>query len=352
MAAVFLGLVGCASASVTPLAPEGSASSEGEPARDRRAPPASGRTPEVSHAERDSVGVPAASASGVPRETALAAVPARGAAVIRLLNAGAEPRRALRYVFHQGEAIPFAMRTTMVMDTAMSAPALSGSQSPRSIHQILPGIECNGVTKTTRVDADGTAHRNGLLSTMTVIATPGVLPEVQAKVEQTLNGVGNIPFEDVIDTRGQISHADVDLSGVHDPTMLESMQQTTDSMSALTLPWPAEPVGVGAKWEIVSTYGKRKNLARDVVVTLVSLKGNQVKLETTSHVTGAPSTVTKNGTTINVRATSSEGTGSLEVSLDPLVTRSKSTTRTRTDSSTSGVDIRIDMEMMIDLHSG
>jgi hypothetical protein len=263
-----------------------------------------------------------------------------------------EPRKALRYVFHQGESIPFRMRMDMVMDTTVSATVLSSTQAPRSIHQILPGVECTGVANTKRVDADGTAHRNGSLSGMNVIARPGVLPQVQAKMEEMLRAVSNISFDDVIDARGQISDSHMDLSAVHEPTMLESMQQMTDSMSALTLPWPAEPVGVGAKWEIVSNYGKGKNFARDVIVTLVSVKGTKVKLEMTSSVTGAPSTVVKNGTTVNVGATSSTGTGKIEVSLDPLLTHSTSTMRTRTDSSTNGVEIQMNLEIVTELHSG
>jgi hypothetical protein len=240
----------------------------------------------------------------------------------------------------------------MVMDMTVSAPTPSSTQAPRSIHQILPTVECAGVTNTKRVDADGTAHRNGSFSGMTVIAKPGVLPEIQAKMEETLRGVGTIPFDDAIDTRGQISDSHMDLSAVHEPKMLESMQQMSDSMSALTLPWPAEPVGVGAKWEVVSNFGKGKSFARDIIVTLVSVKGTKLKLEMTSSVTGAPSSVVKNGTTVNVGATSSTGTGKLEISLDPLFTHSTSTTRTRTDSSANGVEIQANLELVTELHSG
>jgi hypothetical protein len=353
MAAVFVGLAGCASASVTPLAPEGSASSEPETAHQDKVPRASSPAPKASQVEpASSAAAPVTSASTPPPESAPAAVPAKGAATIQLLGAGAEPRKALRYVFHQGESIPFRIRTDMVMDTTVSARVLSSTHAPRSMHQILPGVECTGITNTKRVDANGTAYRNGSLSGMNVLARPGVLPQVQAKMEELLRGVGNIPFDDVIDARGQIIDAHTDLSAVHEPTMLESMQQVTDSMSALTLPWPAEPVGVGAKWEIVSNYGKGKNFARDVIVTLVSVKGTKVKLEMTSSVTGAPSTVVKNGSTVNVGATSSTGTGKIEVSLDPLLTHSTSTTRTRTDSSTNDVEIQMNLETVTELHSG
>jgi hypothetical protein len=353
MAVVFVSLVGCASASVAPLAPEGSASSEPETAHRDKVSRASSPAPEASQAEpANGAAAPVSSASAAPPELAPAAVTVKGAATIQLLSAGAAPRTALRYVFHQGESIPFRMRMDMVMDTTLSAPGLSSTQAPRSIHQILPALECTGVTNTKRVDADGTAHRNGSLSGMNAIARPGVLPELQAKVEEMLRGVGNIPFDDVIDARGQISDSHVDLSAVHEPTMLESMQQMTDTMSALTLPWPAEPVGVGAKWEIVSNYGKAKNFARDVIVTLVSVKGTKLKLEMTISVTGAPSSVVKNGTTVNVGPTGSTGTGTIEVSLDPLHTHSTSTTRTRTDSNTKGVEIQMNLEIVTELHSG
>jgi hypothetical protein len=356
MAVVFVSLAGCAGASVTPLAPEGSASSEPEAAHHDKVSRGSSAAPEASRAEPGgNAAAPAsasASASAPPPEPSPAAVSAKGAVTIQLLGAGAEPRKALRYVFHQGESIPFRMRIDMVMDMTVSAPTPSSTQAPRSIHQILPTIECGGVTNTKRVDADGTAHRNGSFSGMSVIGRPGVQPEIQAKMEEMLRGVGNLPFDDVIDTRGQISDSHMDLSAVHEPKMLESMQQMTDSMSALTLTWPTEPVGVGAKWEIVSNFGQGKSFARDVIVTLVSVKGSKLKLEMTSTVTGAPRTVVTSGTAVHLGATSSTGTGKLEISLDPLLTHSTSTTRLRTDSSANGLEIQTNLELVAELHSG
>ena len=353
MVAVVLSMAGCVSASATPLAPRGPGDSAPETAHQDKVALASTPQLKVSPTEpTSSAPAPVGSAPASPPAATLVTIADKGAAKVQLLNAGAEPRTVLRYVFHQGESIPFRIRTDMEMDTIVSVSGLSSSQAPRSMHQILPTTECTGITNTKRVDADGTAHRNGSLFGMNVLARQGVLPAVQTKMEEMLRGVGNIAFDDVIDARGQISDSHMDLSAVREPTMLESMQQMADGMSALTMPWPAEPVGVGAKWQVLSNYGKGKSYARDMIVSLVSMKGKKLKLETTSSVTGTPSTVVKNGATVELKATGSTGTGKLDVSLDPLLMHSTSTTRTKTESSTNGVAIQMDLEIVTEFHSG
>jgi hypothetical protein len=220
------------------------------------------------------------------------------------------------------------------------------------MHQILPTIECTGVTHTRLVDADGTAHRDGSIAGINVLSRPGVAPEIQSKLVQMFSGVGKIPFEDVIDTRGQIRESHMDLSAVHDATLLENMQRTAENVSALTIPWPAEAVGVGAKWQVQSSHSARGQFARTVAVSLTSVHGAKVTLDMTINAVRAPSSTVKNGMTVSVGETKSSGTARVELTLDPLTNQSKSSNHTTTESTTNGVEIQMTIDTATDYRSG
>jgi hypothetical protein len=344
-------MMGCVGASTTPLAPEGPVK-ETEPAARNKVATKSEPSPSKANAtEPASSAAPAnTGAPSATPERAAATPPPQGASTARLLSAGAEPRQELRYVFHRGESPRWRLRSNMTMDTVLEAADISSTHAPQILHQILPTTECTGTTITQTVDADGTAHRQGWIDGFNVLPTPGVEPSVQSKVEELLRGVGKIPFQDVIDTRGQVSEAHVDLSSVHDPTMLKTLEQLASSMSGLTAPWPLEPVGVGAKWEVQSVVGKRLPLTRTVVVTLLALRNKQLQLEMSSKVSGAPSRDAESG--VDLGETSASSTAQLYVTLDPLSNQSHSTTHTSTETTVKGVHVRIKLDTETEFQSG
>lgn len=344
-------LVGCVGASTTPLAPEGPVSEVAPPARNKVASP-SAPAPDKANAVEPtpsaaSVGAPAPSAAP---ESSAATPPPKGLSTTRLLSAGAEPRQELRYVFHRGESLRWRLRSDVTMDMAIDTPDLSTTAASRAVHQILPTTECTGTTVTRTVDADGTAHREGWIDGFNFLPTPGVAPEVQSKVAETLRGVGKIPFQDVIDTRGQISDSKLDLSSIHDPMMLQTMEQMAGSMSGSSAPWPVEAVGVGAKWQVQSKVGQRQQLARTVVVTLTSLSGKQLHLEMSANIVGGPDNA-KNG--VRVVQTESGSKAQLDVTLDPFSHQSHSSSHTSTETvAANGVHIRMKLDTETEFHSG
>lgn len=335
-------LVGCVGASTTPLAPEGPVSEAGLPARNKVASPNEPAPDKANAVEPARSAAPvAALAPSAATESSAATPPPKGLSTTRLLSAGAEPRQELRFVFHRGESLRWRLRSDMTMDMTIDAPGVSTTAAPRTVHQLLPTTECTGTTVTRTVDADGTAHREGWIDGFNLLPTPGVEPSVQSKVEEMLRGVGKIPFQEVIDTRGQISDSKLDLSSIHDPTMLQTMEQMAGSMSGLSAPWPVEAVGVGAKWQVQSNVGKRQQLARTVVVTLISLRGKQVQLEMSTNIVAGPDNA-KNG--VSVLRTEGGGNAQLDIQLDPFSHQSHSSAHTSTETIANGVRIRMKID--------
>jgi|GEM_PF-3376833 len=347
---VGMALMGCVSASTTPLGPAGTLSEPAAPTRNKVASstgPAPDKAHEVEPAPKEARVVASAS-SAAPVDRA-APASRQGLSTTRLLDAGAAPRQELRYLFHRGESLRWRMRSEMTMDMTIEAPDVGTTAAPRTTHQTLPTTECAGTTITRAVDADGTAHRAGWIEGINVLSTPGVEPSVQAKLEEMLRGFGKLSFEETIDTRGQISESKLDLSSIHDPVLLQTMEQTASSMSSLTVPWPVEPVGIGAKWEVQSSVGKGQQLARTIVVTLSALHGQQVQLEMATTITGAPNNDVKNG----VRVLRTEGGGSArhDVRLAPFSSQSHASFHTSTETVTNGVHLRMRIDTETDFHS-
>ncbi|HYQ42835.1 MAG TPA: hypothetical protein VER11_12730 [Polyangiaceae bacterium] len=342
-------MMGCMGASTTPLSPEAPLA-ETEPATRNKVAPASEPAPDkASVPEAPSAAPIATTAPSTAPQAAIAGPPPKGASTVQLVSAGAEPRQQLRYVFHRGESVRWRLRASMTMDTVIHAADVS-TMAPQTMHQLLPTTECTGTTVTHTVDADGTAHRKGSIDGFTVLPTPGVAPAVQSKVEEMLRSVGKIPYQDTIDTRGQIIDSQMDLSSIHDPTMLQSMQQVATSMSGFSVPWPLEAVGLGARWQVKGNYDMRQQLARTVAVTLTGLHGKQLQLEMVTDVTGTPRQDAKTG--VSLGRTDAHSTAHLDVKLDPISSQSHSSTHTSTETVTNGVHLSMNIDTETDFQSG
>jgi hypothetical protein len=349
-------LLGCASVSSRPLSPEGPASeppsaraaqtplSQPEPAVSTPSASPTRGEPSPSHAETQAEAAPAVE---LP-----ANVPARPSTV-RVLSPGAEPRKALRYVFHRGESMKLHMHQDMTVESLVSRTGVGSTLPTQTLRQILPSSECDGITRTRQVDADGTAHREGYIAGIKILSTPGVEPAIESKMVELFRGVGKLPFDDVIDARGEILAYHMDLSSVSEPSLLEAMKQIGDNMSSLTTPWPEEPVGPGAKWQSKSTLNLSGGVfERTTLVTLTSLRGSKLKLEMTINLLGAPHTVSKGGVSVDVGETRTTATAHLEITLDPVVTQSTSSSETVNDSTANGAHVHIKMNIDTQLYSG
>ena len=249
---------------------------------------------------------------------------AQAAATVTLLEAGAAPREPLRYSFKSGASERASV--DLIMQIAMS---MGGQQMPMGN---TPPIRMVMGMKTTEVGQDGSARVEfEVVSAEAVGAAPG--DPNAAAVAQGLAGVKGMGGSYRISPQGAISGAAMKpAQGGAAMPALGDMEQT---MEQLTAPFPAEPVGVGARWQVVqqADTGVMK-VSQTAEYTLRSRKGNTIELgvkmiDAKIDAGGMPAGTTVNGVAIT-------GGGTMTTDLARLVPSGTMDTDTKVTISAGG----------------
>ena len=128
----------------------------------------------------------------------------------------------------------------------------------------------------------------------------------------------------VIDTRGQTLSSEMDTSSVEDPALLSQLEQFASQIEGLTVPFPAEAVGVGAEWIATkeATLNGMTTTAR-TTYRLVELdeEGYSIELSQTQEGTPGPIDLPTlpAGAEAELVSSSAESTGQMVGRFDRLV---------------------------------
>lgn len=156
-------------------------------------------------------------------------------ATVTVLSTGTGEKRAVRYKLVQGakERIELTMKATISMDIPDAGPQTMDAPAVKMAMDI-------GVTD---VAANG-----DIALTMAIVSASMDGPGAQ---EGVLDMLKNLTASLVMTDRGLVKSMNIDDSKLANPMM----KQVLSSMGfeRLSAPLPAEPVGVGAKWEVVQS---------------------------------------------------------------------------------------------------
>lgn len=191
-------------------------------------------------------------------------------ATVELLDAGTGPREALRYTFRAGNAQKAAIDLSMQMGIDLGGQQISlGS---------IPPIRMTMDMRVAEVTGDGAARLEFALLSAEVIDSNA---DQSVELQQALDNVDQVSGWYRMDTRGQIIDSDVNLP--QDPSaatageLVGNMEQT---MQQLAAPFPVEPVGIGARWQVMQradTGGAR--ISQTAEYTLRARTGTRVELD-------------------------------------------------------------------------
>jgi hypothetical protein len=176
---------------------------------------------------------PAAPPAATATPEAPAAAPKDGVPVV--LDAGAEPRYALRYHPSAGaqQAMTFRMDMGMTMD---------GVELP------IPTMTMEAVQQVVAVADDGTSTMRMTFTRASAEPRPDLTPEQHAQVQGMLRRYENVGMSSKMTVHGQVYDVEVDPGTP--PDIAKSFEQIQMAFQAL----PAEPIGRGARW---TTHGTK-----------------------------------------------------------------------------------------------
>ena len=257
---------------------------------------------------------------------------AAGAVQVKLLAAGAEPRKVLRLHPKPGDhqTLNMTLNVNMGIHTGeMETPAMK-----------LPTIKMALETTVKNVAADGEITYDMMTGDASVADEPGVMPQVAEALKATLARFKGLTGTGKLSDRGLSRGAELKAPPGADPQLGQFIEQMKDSFSRFTAPLPEEAVGPGARWEAKMPI-KSQGMAMDqtTVYELVSLEGERVSTRSTVSQRAGNQTVDNPAMPgVKAQLTRMDGRGKGEVTFD----------LTRILPQTGNAQLHTDMAMAID----
>ena len=273
---------------------------------------------------------------------------------VKLIDAGAEPRTALRYTIANGYKAQMDMTMTMAMTMNMDGMALPKIQ--------MPPMKMSADISVTGVDpAGGDITYNAAFTGLSVESAPGVDPGLVTALKSLDADIKAIQGTATVSNRGINRSVAFDLSKVTNPQLRQMMGSLSSSMENLSMPLPEESVGVGARWEVrqsiqvngIQTYQK-------VDVELTGFDGKTANLKVSLSQT-APAQDIKSpdlppGAEAHLHSLSSSGSGTIALPLGSLVPSSTVDMQSKTSMEVKfggqTQKMNIDMGIKVDIAPG
>ena len=194
------------------------------------------------------------------------------AGAVRLIDAGTEPRKAIRLHPKAGDRQSVAVEiktatTTKIGD--MATPAMK-----------LPMMTMNVDVTIQDVSDQGDISYNAVVIDATVAEEAGVLPQAADAMKSALAGLKGIASTGTMTSRGSSKALEIKAPAGTDPQTQQTTELVSQSFAAFAVPLPEEPIGPGAHWETKAPV-KAQGITYDQTTTyqLVSVDGESLVLK-------------------------------------------------------------------------
>lgn len=249
---------------------------------------------------------------------------------ITVQSTGAEPRAPLRYNLDALSAQSMVMDMTM----SMSMDVGMGQQA-----QQMPTMRMVTEFGEPTDAGDGRRRVTFSLASFDVIETPGVDPMVLNVMRQSMASMGTMSGWMDIDDRGQVHDGDMSLEG-GDPMVAEQLAGMSDSIEQMSVPFPEEPVGIGASWDAATSLDVNGiSITQTATYTILERTDSYVRVAMTLTQTAQAQAITDPsmpGMTVNLSSFGSTGTGTATMYFDRIVPDSDMSLTTEMSMSVDG----------------
>lgn len=236
---------------------------------------------------------------------------------IELLNPGAEPRQQLRLK----PAINVKETTVMTVKMEMGVATADRTLPATKVPTAMMTFETN----VTKIDSNGDiyyefAYTNADLAGDTGNTPPAVLDAMRSALKTLVGVKGSF----ITDDRGFYKGGNFILPEGGDRNLKQMLLQMSRSLEQLSSPLPAEAVGKGAKWRVVSEPNfMGMNVKNIATYELVGWENNNVSLNINVEQQANPQNVTSPqlpaGATATLKSLASQGQGQVTMRLDRLI---------------------------------
>jgi hypothetical protein len=271
--------------------------------------------------------------------------PLPGDPVVTLLDPGAEPRARLRYKLGQGPQPPMVMDVEMTM-----AVGLGGATPPPSK---IPLTRMTFAFDVSKVEPSG-ATVAGKIASCEVLPGPQDRPAVVEAIKKGMAGMVGTEMAMKVTPRGFVREAKVTLPPSTPPEMRAMMDSFQNIYQQATVSFPAEPVGPGARWRVLTAVDSGPvKMQQTALVTLEGRDDRGARLSISAEQTAPPQPLKAPGlppgASVSLDSYSGQGQGRTQVRLDSVTPEASMNLKTKMASTVVVNETRSQMNMSMDL---
>ena len=232
---------------------------------------------------------------------------------VLVIDAGQEPREPLRYDIARGTT------TTSKMEYALTSLATTQDSSTLSL---TPGVRLNIVSGPALEGKRGSTRFDVRIVKAEAIVPEGTDPAIQMDLNKSVAVLNNVGGWVEVDDRGIVQRSELNNAAKNPEVparLLIMLINARTSLARVVL--PAEPVGVGARWESakeLTVYGFK--ITQSDTYTMTERVGDEVKLNVQIQQTAPGQTVTfeDEGVELTLEALTMNATGQVVMNLKAL----------------------------------
>ena len=202
------------------------------------------------------------------------AASAASTAQVKLIEAGAEPRKALR--LHPSPGDEQKVELTVKLSMATKA----GDQASPAMN--LPAIKMTLEAKVKSIADNGDIACEMGMGDIGVSDAAGAAPEVVEAIKGVFSGIKGLSGSGTVTSRGINQGIEFKAPPGNDPQVSQMMEQMKDFYTQIAIQLPEEAVGVGAKWQVsmpITTQGM--TIEQKAVYEIVAIEGERVTTRST-----------------------------------------------------------------------
>lgn len=236
---------------------------------------------------------------------------------VKLLDAGAGPKKPLRYKFKAG------VTEYLTMDLKMAMTMSIGDKSAPKAG--LPTVQTTMKLDATELTPEGDLRCAFSAEKIEVLKDAPLDPKAREAFEQELAGLVGMRGKARVTPRGVATEADFELPPTASPKLRAQMDSMRDAIRQMYVPFPEEEVGRGAKWEVTSRVPLSGALMdTKLVYTLTKVGASSASANVETDLSAPPSQAMQvaelpPGASATLESLSGKGTGKVEPTLTRLV---------------------------------
>lgn len=232
---------------------------------------------------------------------------------VLVIDSGSEPRETLRYDIARGTT------TTSKMEYALSSLTTTSGSATLSV---TPGVRLHIVSGPTLDGKNGAVRFDVRIVKAEAVVPEGIDPLVKLELDKSVSILNNVGGWVEVDDRGIVQRSDLNSAAKNPEVPARLLMMIVNARTSLArVVLPAEPVGVGARWEAkkeLIAYGFKINQAD--TYTLIEKTGDEVKLNVQIQQNAPAQTVTfeEEGVELTLESLNMNATGQVVLNLRAL----------------------------------